>query len=274
MSYRKTDGLVMFSLGPFLQPLWSTFYFLVSPILTSLVAPVHGPTHTSEELYVTKGKILALGGGTGIIQRLSSNAVMQTPIPNPFCKAEEEDHRRNMRLEAKVYTTIGEHLHVPKLIHWDAENCCLTMDIQATKALILLHSFQVAHCDLSPRNILLDSHLNIKIADFGGASLCGTEPSATSATRFRHPGYDWDSPPLFGDDIFSLGSLIYLIMTGSYPYEDVISDEVEKLFEAHQFPDVSSLVCGTIILQGWHRQVDSAQAIYTDLTAIETEHSA
>ena len=63
-------------------------------------------------------------------------------------------------------------------------------------------------------------------------------------------------------------------MTGSYPYEDVISDEVEKLFEAHQFPDVSSLVCGTIILQCWHRQVDSAQAIYTDLTAIETEHSA
>ncbi|PKX90052.1 uncharacterized protein P174DRAFT_445076 [Aspergillus novofumigatus IBT 16806] len=48
---------------------------------------------------------------------------------------------------------------------------------------------QVTHCDLSPKNSLLDCDLNLKIADFGGASLCGEEPSATPATRFRSPVY-------------------------------------------------------------------------------------
>ena len=226
---------------------------------------------------------------------------MKTPIPNPYCKVEEEDHRRNMRLEAKVYAMIGEHPRVPRLVHWDQETCCLTMEylengnlkeyilqnhqnissqcrlrwsIQATEALTVLHSFHVIHCDLSPRNFLLDSFLNVKITDFGGASLCGTDPSATPATRFRHPGYDWNSSPVFGDDIFSLGSLLYFIVTGSYPHAEIASDEVEKLFEVHRFPDVSSLICGPIIMQCWHRQVDSAQDVYDSLAAIETGHAA
>lgn len=58
----------------------------------------------------------------------------------------------------------------------------------------------------------LDAGLNVRVADFGGASLDGSEPSATPATRFRHPGYDWNIPPVVGDDIFSLGSLVYFIM--------------------------------------------------------------
>lgn len=200
-----------------------------------------------------------------------------------------------MRVEAQVYQTIGEHPRLSKLIHWDRETCCLTMEYlengnlkkyiqtnhqnitpelrlrwsrQAAEALALLHSFEVIHCDISPRNFLLDSQLNLKIADFGGASLRGSDPSATPATRFRPPGYDWNASPAFGDDVFSLGSLIYFIMVGSYPYKDVSSDEVEKLYEAQQFPAVSSVTGGAIIMQCWRRQVDSAQAIYEFLLAI------
>ncbi|PGH23931.1 hypothetical protein AJ80_01993 [Polytolypa hystricis UAMH7299] len=102
---------------------------------------------------------------------------------------------------------------------------------EPAEALTVLHTVDVMHCVLSPRNFLLDSDLHLKISDFGGASLCGSEPSATPATRFRHPAYDWNAAPVFGDDIFSLGSLIYFIMTGCYPYEDIPSNEVEKLYE-------------------------------------------
>lgn len=255
--------------------------------------PRHG-----EVIYVTKGKMLALGR-TAILEQLPSGAVIKTPIPNPYCRAEEEDHRRNMRLEARIYAMIGEHPRMPKLIHWDQKTCCLEIEYlengnlkeyilqnhqnitpqlrlrwsrQAAEALTVLHGFEVIHCDLSPRNFLLDSHLNVKIADFGGASLCGSDPSATPATRFRHPGYDWNVPPVFGDDIFSLGSLIYFIMTGSYPYEEVSSDEVEKLYDVQRFPDVSPVVCGAMVMQCWRRQVDSAQVIHDHLIAIEREH--
>ncbi|PYH35476.1 kinase-like protein [Aspergillus neoniger CBS 115656] len=180
-----------------------------------------------EVIYVTKGKTLTWGG-TAILERLPSGSVMKTPIPNPYCPPEEEDHRRNMRLEANIY------------VMW-----CK----QVARALSALHAHHIIHCDLSPRNILLDSGLNAKIADFGGASLCGSEPSATPATRFRPPGYDWNVTPVYGDDSFGLGSLIYFIMTGTYPYKDILSDEFEKLYEVQQFPDVSNVLCGFVISQ-------------------------
>lgn len=93
---------------------------------------------------------------------------------------------------------------------------------QAAEGLAALHSIGVVHCDISPRNFLLDLDLNLRISDFGGASLSGSEPSAVAQTRFRHPQFDWDAPPTYGDDIFSLGSLIYFIMTGSYPTQTEI----------------------------------------------------
>jgi serine/threonine protein kinase len=94
---------------------------------------------------------------------------------------------------------------------------------------------------------LLDSNLDLKISDFGGTSILRSKPSAAPGERFRAPGIDWDIPPVFEDDIFSLGSLIYFIMTDKYPYEEISSDEVEKLYECHVFPDLSHVICGPII---------------------------
>lgn len=250
-----------------------------------------------EMIYIAQGELLSMGG-TAFVEMLPSGAVIKVPIPDIYHPREEEDHRQNMRLEAKIYKMIGEHPRVPKLLDWDPETCCLTMEYlengnlreyikqnqqeiplrrrlqwsrQAAEGLALLHAADVIHCDLSPRNFLLDADLNLKISDFAGASICGSEPSATPATRFLPPGYDYNIPPVFGDDLFSLGSLIFFIMTNSYPYEEVTSDEVEKLYEAREFPNVSDLVCGTIIQQCWHRQVDTAVGVFDCLAAIEKE---
>jgi serine/threonine protein kinase len=247
-------------------------------------------------IYVSKGKQVG-HSGKAFVELLPSGLVVKTPIPNPYCPPEERDHRQNMRIEAQVYDKLGQHPRIPRLVNWDPESCCLTLEYlengnlrdyigensttitpqlrlqwarQAAEGLAVLHAANVLHCDLSQRN-LLDSNFNLKISDFGGSSINGLEPTATPSTRFKHPGYDWDALPVVGDDIFSLGSLIYFIMTNSSPYEEIPSDEVDRLYEAQQFADVSNLSCGHIIMQCWLRQVDTAQAVYDRLAELENE---
>jgi hypothetical protein len=42
-------------------------------------------------------------------------------------------------------------------------------------------------------------------------------------------------------DLFALGSTIYELLTGHRPYEEVPSNEVERLYEEKNFPDISGL---------------------------------
>ena len=170
-------------------------------------------------------------GGRAFLERLPCGHVMKTPKPNPVIPPEERMNRRKMRLEARIYKKIGENPRVPKIINWDPENDCLMMEYlengnlkeyvrqshtsitselrlrwakQAAEGPKILDTIEVVHCDVSPRNFLLDSALDLKISDFGGASLLGSSRSAAPGERFQAPGMDWDIPPVFEDDIFSL----------------------------------------------------------------------
>jgi serine/threonine protein kinase len=153
-------------------------------------------TQPGEIVYVTKGTNIACGG-TARLERLPSGDVVKTPLPDsdPRCHAE---HRRDMRLEARIYDTIGPHPRVPRIISWDPQTCCLTMEYlengtlkefignttervtpqlryrwakQASEGLSAVHAAGVIHCDISPRNFLLDHDLHLKIADFWGGRL-------------------------------------------------------------------------------------------------------
>ena len=50
---------------------------------------------------------------------------------------------------------------------------------------------------------------------------------------------------MVGDDIVSLGPLVYFIMTGSYPYGHVSNEEVDKLYEVSGFRMWMVLIGGT-----------------------------
>jgi serine/threonine protein kinase len=244
-----------------------------------------------EVIYVTKGKDIA-SGGTAFLELLPSGNVIKTPKPHPFFYGK---YCYNMRLEALIYEKIGSHRSIPRTIAWDSETCCLTMEYmangnlrdyirqnhenitlelrhqwarQAAEGLCVVHSVGAVHCDVSPRNFLLDGDLSLKISDFGGSSFSGSTPTAVSGTRFLPPAFDEDAAPSFKDDIFSLGSTIYFIMTGKYPYEETLSDEVEKLYGAHIFPDVTHLSCGAVIKQCWEKQIDTAQEVHDRLETL------
>jgi serine/threonine protein kinase len=84
---------------------------------------------------------------------------------------------------------------------------------EAAEGVQLLHDADVLHCDINPKNFLLDARLGLKIADFGGSSLEGSKPSAWNGTRFSLPDKYWRDPLTVQDDLFALGTIIYFIMT-------------------------------------------------------------
>ena len=97
---------------------------------------------------------------------------------------------------------------------------------QAAEGLSLLHEEGILHCDVSPRNFLLDAKLELKIADFGGSSVDGKRPNAFAGGRYVPPNFDWREPPTVRDDLFAVGSTIYHVMTGQKPFPELASEDV------------------------------------------------
>lgn len=222
------------------------------------------------------------------MERLSTGEVVKSPWPGPRAEA----CRRDITAEFQIYARLGTHPRLVEIIDWDPKECVLTMEYmsngslkdfilakndsislpqrlrwarEAAEGLELLHAADVVHCDIEPKNFFLDTYLNLKIADFSGSSLNGCQPSACANDRFLHPDFDWRRQPVAQDDLFGLGSLIYFIMAGQYPFHELASDEVEANYKAREFPDVESIECGDIIKRCWNLEVGSAKEVLQSL---------
>ncbi|KAF9082551.1 hypothetical protein BGX23_012342 [Mortierella sp. AD031] len=95
---------------------------------------------------------------------------------------------------------------------------------QIIVGLAFCHKRKICHRDLKPENLLLDHRKNVKIADFGMASLqksgrlletsCGS-PHYASPEVVTGMKYDGSS-----SDIWSCGIILYALLTGHLPFED------------------------------------------------------
>ena len=247
------------------------------------------------EHHVRDGKgTLISGGMSGVVERLPSGDA----VKSPWQGSRAPDSRRDITTESQIYERLGPHPRLVRFINFDPEECVLTMEYmpngclkdylrahndtipltqrlrwarEAAEGLQLLHAANVLHCDVEPKNFLLDADMGLKIADFSGSSLEGSLASACVGKRFLPPGFDWQGPPTVQDDLYSLGGTIYCIMTGQYPFEELPSDEVEKLYETHKFPDVTGTPWGHIVECCWRCEVSSAQEVHDFIRDMETK---
>lgn len=91
------------------------------------------------------------------------------------------------------------------------------------EAIKYLHKRGISHGDIKPENILIDSDLNAKLADFG---YCRTTLFAGDDSKFGTLYYA--SPELFVNgefdtlksDIWSIGITLYCISESSFPYKN------------------------------------------------------
>jgi len=106
-----------------------------------------------------------------------------------------------------------------KLSEYQARNF---MD-QLVSGLLYLHKCHVIHRDLKLANLLLDEHYNVKIADFGLATvlqnvedmhhtMCGT-PNYMARETVSGDGHGLES------DVWSLGCLLYTFLVGNPPFD-------------------------------------------------------
>ncbi|HEV2446262.1 MAG TPA: serine/threonine-protein kinase, partial [Candidatus Sulfopaludibacter sp.] len=109
--------------------------------------------------------------------------------------------------------------------------------IRALDAVEFAHQRQVAHCDLKFSNILVTPNGELRLLDFGIAQLLQPEGSGLEAqtradacaftTAFASPEQLQGRNLGTATDIYSAGVILYILLTGSHPFEAVRNQPVE-----------------------------------------------
>jgi len=115
--------------------------------------------------------------------------------------------------------TLEQHSSVNRLLPM---NRVLEIAFKCCKALDFAYRHGVIHRDIKPANILLTEDGDIKISDFGAAlvtSAESTQVSGVGSPAYMSPQQLKEQPLTHQTDIFSLGVLLYQLLTGQLPFK-------------------------------------------------------
>ena len=93
------------------------------------------------------------------------------------------------------------------------------------------------HGDLSPDVVRIDPSGRVTVKDTGVGALVPSSERAAKAPQYASPERLRGTPPDARGDVYSLGALVYFLLTGHPPYEGDAA-EVAKLHLAGAAPDV------------------------------------
>ncbi len=113
---------------------------------------------------------------------------------------------------------------------------------QIVTGLRAFHRKEILHQDLKPDNLLIDAQDRVKIVDFGSCRVAGFEEICGPIERdlilgtvdYAAPEYQLCMPAGTWSDLFSLGCILYFLLTGQHPYGPGFS-------KCRTFPDFSKL---------------------------------
>ncbi len=130
---------------------------------------------------------------------------------------------------------VTEYIDGQTLAQWMTDNPSPSIDAvrsivsQVARGLQAFHRQEMVHQDLRPENIMIDSLGCAKIIDFGATRVAGIAELGEQAERiagtaqFTAPEYFMGLPGSSQSDIFSLGVITYMMLSGKLPYANAIS---------------------------------------------------
>lgn len=117
---------------------------------------------------------------------------------------------------------------------------------QVLSAVEAAHAHGIIHRDLKPQNILIDENKNIKITDFGIAvavsqnSLTQTN-TLMGSVHYLSPEQARGSIATKKSDIYSLGIILYELLTGKVPFEGENAVSIAIKHFREEIPSVRSV---------------------------------
>ena len=107
--------------------------------------------------------------------------------------------------------------------------------VQACAGIGYAHRAGLVHCDVKPHNIIVTPDSRLKVTDFGIARALSTiMPDERADVVWGSPQYfspeqAVGEPPSPSSDVYSLGIVLYEILTGALPFNAPTSEELARM---------------------------------------------
>lgn len=123
----------------------------------------------------------------------------------------------------------------------------LELMIQACQGVGYAHRAGLVHCDIKPHNFLVTPDMVLKVTDFGIARALSTisqdekNEVVWGSPHYFAPEQASGLPPSPASDVYSLGVILYEMLTGHLPFEGSDSAELSRKHRLEEAPRPSLL---------------------------------
>lgn len=123
----------------------------------------------------------------------------------------------------------------------------LDISIQMCAAIGAAHRANLVHCDVKPQNVLITPEGRVKVTDFGiaralsGVSTSGVTTGIWGTPHYFSPEQAAGNPPTPASDVYSIGVIMYEMLTGRLPFEGETQQQLALAHLRDQPPPIGKL---------------------------------